>query len=73
MAEKIELTEQDIGLIKQALAIAVIAIEQALPQYQPESNHHEMDALLARLVETDDELILYLDKARELLRHDDAE
>jgi hypothetical protein len=73
MADKIELTEHDIGLVKQALAIAVIAIGQALPQFQPESNHHEMDELLSRLVESDDELILYLDKARELLRHDDAE
>lgn len=32
-----------------------------------------MDELLSRLVETDDELILYLDKAREILRRDDAE
>jgi hypothetical protein len=47
MADKMELTEHDIGLIKQALAIAVIAIEQALPQFEPESNHHEMDALSA--------------------------
>lgn len=73
MTDNVELTEHDIGLVKQALAIAVIAIEQALPQYRPEANHHEMDALLSRLVETDDELILYLDKARELLRRDDGE
>ena len=51
MADKIELTVHEIGLVKQALAIAVIAIEQALPQFQPESNHHEMDELLSRLVE----------------------
>ena len=47
MTDNVELTEHDIGLVKQALAIAVIAIEQALPQYRPEANHHEMDALLS--------------------------
>jgi hypothetical protein len=70
MADKIELTVHDIGLVKQALAIAVIAVEQALPQFQPESKNGR---LLSRLVESDDELILYLDKAPELLRHDDGE
>jgi hypothetical protein len=49
------------------LAIAVIAIERAPPRFKPELNHHDMDELLGRLAESDDELILYLDKAREIV------
>ena len=70
MTDKTELTEHDIGLVKQALAIAVVAVERALPQFQPESHHDEMDELLGRLAESDDELILYLDKARQIFGHD---
>ena len=67
MTDKIELTEQDIRLVKQALAIAVVAIERAPARFKQELNHHEMDALLGRLAETDDELILFLDQAREIV------
>ena len=72
MAEKIKLTEYDIRLAKEALAIAILAIEQVPPQFRPHPNH-EMDRLLARLVEFDDELILYFDKARAIMFHDDAQ
>ena len=50
-------------LVKQVLAIAVVAIERAPPRFKPEVTHHEMDELLGRLAESDDELILYLDQA----------
>jgi hypothetical protein len=66
MAEKAELTEQDISILKQALAIAVIAVEHAPPRFRPESQY-DMHALLGRLVESDDELILSLEKAREIV------
>jgi len=68
MTDKTELTEHDIGLVKQALAIAVIAIEQALPQFEPESNHHEMDALLSRLVETNGLATIGYRELRQLMR-----
>ena len=52
--------------MKQALAIAVIAVEHAPPRFRPESQY-DMHALLGRLVESDDELILSLEKAREIV------
>jgi hypothetical protein len=70
MTDKTELTEHDIRLVKQALAIAVVAIERAPPRFKPELNHHEMDELLGRLAESDDEMILYLDQAREIVGFD---
>ncbi len=67
MTEKTELTEHDIYVLKQALAIAVVAIERAPPRFKSGSNQHDMKELLGRLVESDDELILYLDEAREIV------
>ena len=63
MAEKARLTAQDISIFKQALAIAVIAVEHAPPRFRPESQY-DMHALLGRLVESGDELI---QKAREIV------
>jgi hypothetical protein len=70
VTEKTELTEHDIRLVTQALAIAVVAIERAPPRFKSGSNQHDMKELLGRLVESDDELILYLDQAREIVSGD---
>jgi hypothetical protein len=67
MTDKVELTEQDIRLVKQALAIAMVALERAPLRFKAELNRHEMDVLLGRLAESDDELILFLDQAREIV------
>jgi hypothetical protein len=67
MTEKTELTGYDLSLLKRALAIAVAAIERAPPQFKSVSTQYDMNELLGRLVESDDELILYVDQAREIV------
>jgi len=67
MTEKTELTGCDISLLKRALAIAVAALEQAPPELKSVSTQYDMNKLLGRLVESDDEWILYVDQTREIV------
>jgi hypothetical protein len=54
-----ELTGRELHLLKKALAIAVLLIEQRPGPFQSLSDQADMKALLDRLIETDSELEIY--------------
>jgi hypothetical protein len=56
--------DRELHLVKKALAIAVLAIEQQPGPFQSASDQSDMKALLDRLIESDHELAHYARSAR---------
>jgi hypothetical protein len=59
-----EFKDRDLHLVKKALAIAVLAIEQQPGPFQSASDQSDMKVLLDRLIEGDVELEHYARAAR---------
>ena len=59
-----EFKDRDLHLVKKALAIAMLAIEQQPGPFQPASDQSDMKALLDQLIEGDGELEYYARAAR---------
>ena len=59
-----EFKDRDLHLVKKALAIAVLAIEQQPGPFQSASDQSDMKALLDQLIEGDGELEYYARAAR---------
>lgn len=59
-----EFTGRDLHLVKKALAIATLAIEEQPGPFQSDSDLRDMKALLDEIIENDAELAYYAHAAR---------